>query len=147
MEKPRILGLDIGDKRIGIALSDGLGLTAQPLFTLHRSNPRADIRSIARFIRKHNAAQIVAGLPLHLSGDLSPQARKNKAFAEELAQHTSLPLHFVDERLTTHAAHEHLNASNYGTKNRSEVIDQVAAVFILQGYLDQLPRTPPAENL
>ena len=133
---PRILGLDIGDKRIGVAVSDGLGLTAQPVFTLHRSRPAEDLRSLARMARKHKATAIVAGLPLHLSGELSAQARKAKSFAEDLATKTKLPLHFWDERLTTHAAHELLNAANYGTANRHLIVDQVAAVLILQGWMD-----------
>jgi putative Holliday junction resolvase len=135
-EQPRILGLDIGDKRIGVAVSDGLGLTAQPVFTLHRSTPHNDIRSIARLARKHHATAIVAGHPLHLSGDLSPQAKKNQRFAEELAKHTGLPLHLWDERLSSQAAHEILNTSGFGTAGRKEVIDQVAAAVILQGFLD-----------
>jgi putative holliday junction resolvase len=145
----RIMGLDIGDRRIGVAISDGLGLTAQPVFTLHRSNPREDIRSIARLTRKHEATAIVAGLPLHMSGDLSPQAQKSQAFAQELAERTGLALYFWDERLTSHAAHEILDVSGFGTTGRKAVIDQVAAVLILQGFLDAQrgPTLLPPQNV
>lgn len=136
-ETPRILGLDIGDRRIGVAVSDGLGLTAQPVFTLHRThNEREDVRSIARMVRKHAAAEIVVGLPLYASGDASPQSVKVRRFAEQLAERTGLPLHYWDERNTSNEAHAILNRAEFGTEGRSEVIDQVAATVILQGYLD-----------
>lgn len=136
MPEHRILGLDIGDRRIGVAVSDGLGLTAQPVFTLHRtSNAREDIRSIARLARKHGAEEIVAGLPLHMSGDLSPQAVKAKKFAEELAAKTGLPLHLWDERLSSHAADELLKQQGRSPEERKALIDQTAAAIILQDFL------------
>lgn len=135
-EQPRILGLDIGDRRIGVAVSDGLGLTAQPVFTLHRSTLPADLRSLARLVRKHAVAEIVAGLPLHMSGELSPQAKKNQAFAQRFAERTGLPLHFWDERLSSHEANEILNQSRHNAADRKLMIDQVAAAVILQGFLD-----------
>lgn len=136
-EQPRIMGLDVGDRRIGIAISDGLGLTAQPLFTLHRtSNSREDIRSIARMVRKHNVAEIVIGLPLHISGEESMQTIKTKKFAEELAERVGLPLHFQDERLTSLEADDLMKQSGTHSQDRKARIDQIAAALILQGFLD-----------
>lgn len=146
----RILGLDIGDKRIGIALSDELGLTAQPIFTLHRSTPRADLKSIARMVRKHKATALVAGLPLHMSGDPSPQAKKARAFAEELAQITGLPLSFQDERLTSREAEEILRNTGRTGAEHKHLIDQLAAALILQDFLDakqNATRAAGTENL
>ena len=99
--QPRYLGLDIGDKRIGVAASDPLGLLAQPVLTLHRGNPRDDMRSLRRLLRRHECAAIVAGLPLHLSGEAGPQAAKAERFARELGEMCGVPVYLWDERLTT----------------------------------------------
>src|ERR1700721_3876080 len=98
---PRLMGLDVGNRRIGVAVSDGLGLTAQPVLTLIRKKPREDLRSLARLARKKNCQGIVVGNPLHLSGDQGRQAAKTQAFAQLLADETKLPVHLWDERLTT----------------------------------------------
>jgi putative Holliday junction resolvase len=134
---PRIAAFDVGARRIGIAVSDGLGITAQPLMTLYRKNPRADLKSIGRLLRKHGVTEAVVGNPLHLSGDVSPQAAKAQAFAEELRSQFGLVVHLWDERLTSRAAHEILDEAGHprGPK-RLQIIDQVAAVLILQGFLD-----------
>ncbi len=133
----RFLGLDIGSKRIGIAVSDELGLTAQPVMTLVRKrNPKDDLRSIARLSRKFGCAAIVAGDPLHLSGEISAQAQKTRLFAEELARMANLPLHLWDERLTSHEAHEILYASGKSRQEHAALVDQVAATLILQSFLD-----------
>ena len=134
--KPRLLGLDVGDRRVGVAVSDAMGLTAQPVMTLVRSNRRQDAKSLLRIIRKHNCAEIVVGNPLYMSGDLSPQAAKVQAFAQMLREETGLPVHPWDERLTTTEAHRHLHASGVAGSDHKKVVDQVAAVLILQGYLD-----------
>jgi len=134
---PRILAFDVGRARIGIAISDGLGLTAQPLLTLHRKTPRADLKSIGRLIRRHAVAELVVGNPLHMSGDASPQAARAQQFAESLRTEFQLPVHLVDERLTTHAAHELLDDAGHSRgAQRKRIIDQVAAVLILQGFLN-----------
>ena len=134
--QPRMMGLDVGDRRIGVAVSDGLGLTAQPVLTLVRTNRRQDLRSLARLVRRYSCTQIVVGNPLYMSGDLSPQAAKAQDFAAFLREELKLPVHLWDERLTTTEAHRHLHASGRaGTEHRA-VIDQVAAVLILQSYLD-----------
>ena len=143
---PRILALDIGDRRIGLAITDELNLTAQPLFTVHRTTERADLKSIARFIRKHNVTIIVAGHPLHADGSLSPQSTKARAFADALrAQHPELEHHLLDERLTTVEAHALLDAAGHAPRSagrsqgrtiaRKKLIDQVAAVLLLESFL------------
>jgi putative holliday junction resolvase len=133
---PRILGLDVGDRRIGVALSDELCLTAQPLLTCQRRNLRDDLRFLHRQIRRYACTEIVVGHPLYLSGDRSPQARKAEAFAEALAAETGLPVTLWDERLSTTEAHRHLDAAGHQPGRRRDVIDQVAAVLILQSFLD-----------
>ena len=134
---PRILGFDVGDRRIGLAISDPLGYTAQPLFTLHRTSRKADLKSVARVLRKHGVTEAVVGNPLYMSGDQSPQAAKAQAFAEELRTEFGIAVHLWDERLTTTEAHRHLNdAGHAGGRGRKAIIDQVAAVLILQAFLE-----------
>src|SRR5579863_833721 len=137
----RYLGLDIGNRRIGVAVSDELGLTAQPVLTLERrSSRREDLRSIARLCRRFNVAGIVVGNPVHLSGETSPQAAKTQAFATELGTLAGLPIHLWDERLTTREAHQILYESGRPRQDHKNVVDQVAAVLILQSFLDERAR-------
>ena len=133
---PRYLGLDIGSRRIGVAVSDPLGLTAQPVLTLYRKNPREDIRSLARLLRRHSCTAIVAGNPLHMSGIAGAQAAKVQAFAEQLGQAAGVPVHLYDERLTTLEAHRILSEAGHPRQQHRRLVDQVAAVLILQGFLD-----------
>lgn len=137
MENPpqRLMGLDVGDRRIGVAVSDALGLTAQPVLTLVRANKKQDLKSIQRLLRKYDCAAIVVGNPLYMSGDQSPQAAKAQAFAQFLRDETGLPVHLWDERLTTAEAHRHLHASGRPGSEHRTVVDQVAAVLILESYL------------
>jgi putative Holliday junction resolvase len=138
---PRYLGLDVGTKRIGIAVSDELGLTAQPVMTLEtRRNPRDDFRSIARLARRYSVAAIVVGNPLHISGEPSPRSAKVHVFAAGLGVLTGLPVHLWDERLTTHEAHQILYEAGHARQEHKEIVDQVAATLILQSYLDQQGR-------
>lgn len=132
----RLLGLDFGDRRIGVAVSDELGLTAQPVLTLVRKNPKQDLKSLGRLLRKFGCTAIVMGNPLYMSGDLSPQAAKTQAFAEELRQSLAVPVHLWDERLSSAEAHRHLHAAGRPLSVHREVVDQVAAVLILQSFLD-----------
>jgi putative Holliday junction resolvase len=142
----RILALDVGNRRIGVALSDALGHTAQPLLTIYRSNLKADLKSIARLIRRHGITTVLIGLPVHASGEASPQSAKTEAFAEALQAHLSEhfdpppSLELLDERHTTADAHAILNRS--GARQtaadraaRSKVIDQVAATLLLEAWL------------
>ena len=115
---PRFLALDVGSKRIGVAVSDELGLTAQPVLTLERRrNPREDLRSLARLCRRFEVSGIVVGNPLALSGELTAQAAKVQRFAADLGELTGLPIHLWDERLTTHEAHELLYASGHARQD------------------------------
>jgi len=132
----RYLGLDFGDRRIGVAVSDELGLTAQPVLTLVRRNLKQDLKSLGRLLRKFNCVAIVIGNPLYMSGDLSPQAAKTQAFAETLRTTFTLPVHLWDERLTSAEAHRHLHEAGRPLSTPRAVVDQVAAVLILQGFLD-----------
>ncbi len=138
---PRYLGLDIGNRRIGVAVSDELGLTAQPVLTLerkrsHGSIARDDLRSLARLCRRFAVAGIVVGNPLHISGEDSPQAARTQAFAAELGELTGLPIHFWDERLTTREAHQMLYEAGHPRQEHRRVVDQVAATLILQEFLE-----------
>ncbi len=140
---PRFLALDVGVKRIGIAVSDELGLTAQPVLTLtvHR-NRRDDLRSIARLARRFAVAGIVVGNPLHLSGEPGPRAIKTQQFAAELGAVTGLPIHLWDERLTTREAHQILYEAGRRRQDHEPVVDQVAATLILQSFLDDRLQPP-----
>ena len=141
---PRYLALDVGTRRVGIAVSDELGLTAQPVMTLevHR-NRRDDLRSIARLARRFAVSAIVVGNPLHLSGDQSPRAAKVQAFAVELGELTALPIHMWDERLTSREAHKILYEAGHPRQLHKPLVDQVAATLILQSFLDHQRREMP----
>jgi len=143
---PRYLGLDVGNRRIGVAVSDELGLTAQPVMTLERRrNPREDLRSLARLARRYGVSGIVVGHPLHLSGDDSAQAKKTREFAAELGELTGLPVHLRDERLTTREAHQILYEAGHARNEHRRVVDQVAAAMVLQDFLDS-ERQPAANS-
>ena len=131
-----------------MAVSDELGLTAQPVLTLTRKrSPREDMRSLARLCRRFGCAGIVVGDPLHLSGEASAQAAKTRTFAEELGQMAGLPVHLWDERLTSREAHAILYAAGKSRQEHKPLVDQVAAVLILQSFLDAHPdRRPGSEN-
>ena len=119
-------------------MSDELGLTAQPVMTLERShNRREDLRRLARLARRYGVAGIVVGNPVHLSGELSPQAAKTQAFAAELGELTGLPIHLGDERLTTREAHQILYEAGHARQQHRRVVDQVAATRILQAFMDE----------
>jgi putative Holliday junction resolvase len=144
MTAGRILALDVGDRRIGLAITDALGLTAQPLFTIHRTNLRADLKSIARFIRQHSVTAVIVGHPLHADGSPSPQSAKAEVFADALRQaHPTLTHHLFDERLTTLEAHALLDRTGPARRSagrserlaRKQLIDQVAATLLLQSFL------------
>ena len=142
---PRFLALDVGSKRIGVAVSDELGLTAQPVLTLERRrNPREDLRSIGRLCRRYEVTGIVVGNPLNLDGKVTPQAIKIQAFAAELGDLARLPIHLWDERLTTHEAHQILYEAGHARQAHRRLVDQVAATLILQSFLDEQRNRPAA---
>ncbi len=132
----RVLGLDHGQRRIGVAVSDELGLTAQPLLTILHTNHSNDLRSIGRLLRRYSCGEIVIGWPIHLSGDRSPRAVAAEKFADNLRAEFQLPVHLWDERMSTAEAHRHLDAVGRGVRDRKDVIDQIAATLILQSWLD-----------
>jgi putative Holliday junction resolvase len=137
----------VGSKRIGVAVSDELGLTAQPVLTLERRrNTREDLRSLARFARRYQVAGIVVGNPLHMSGEQSSRAAKTQAFAGALGELTGLPIHLWDERLTTEEAHQILYEAGHKRQEHRRVVDQVAATLILQSFLDDRVRSTPGQT-
>lgn len=132
----RVMALDVGKVRVGVALTDLLGYTAQPLLTMWRKSRGEDIRNLVRLIRKHEVEQVVVGNPLHLSGEVSPWAAKVQEFAEELRRRVEVPVELWDERLSSVAAHEILDEAGHDRRDRKQVIDQVAAVVILRGWME-----------
>ena len=132
----RIMGLDIGDKTIGVAVSDLMGLTAQGVTTIKRVGKKKDIEAIKQIIAEKQVNKIVSGLPKNMNGTVGPQGEKVQKFCELLKEETNLPIEFWDERLSTVAAERSLIEGNVRRENRKKVIDMLAAVIILQGYLD-----------
>lgn len=133
----RVMALDVGKARIGVALSDPLGYTAQPLLTIWRKGRGEDLRSLLRLIRKHEVTEIVVGNPLHMSGDVSPWAAKVQEFAQEIGERSGIPVHLWDERLSSVAAHEILDEQGHDPRDRKRIIDQVAAVVILRDWMQE----------
>ena len=137
----RILGLDFGSKTVGVAVSDGLLLTAQGIETIERkdeSKLRKTCARIEELIAEYEITEIVLGLPKNMNNTEGERVEKTKAFGEMLERRTGLPVHYWDERLTTVAAEQILMESGVRRENRKAVIDKVAAGLILQGYLDCL---------
>ena len=128
--------MDVGARRIGLAVSDPLGITAQGLDTIQRQNKRGDFAQLERVIREHQVGEIVMGLPLHMSGAEGIQAEKMQAFAEEIRRRFKLPVHLWDERLTSAQANRLLRETEMSIKRRGAVVDQMAAVLILQSWMD-----------
>jgi putative holliday junction resolvase len=137
----RALGLDLGTKTIGVAVSDGLGITAQPVTTLRRVSQAKDLAALAALATEHEATEFVIGLPLNMDGSEGPRAAATRKFGDALAA-LGHPVHYQDERLTTVAAERAMREGDISRKRRKEIIDQVAAVLILQGWLDA--RSPGA---
>jgi putative Holliday junction resolvase len=136
----RLLGLDVGTKTIGMALSDISRSVATPFKTIKRSKFTADAGTIRETAAIHDVGGVVIGLPLNLDGSEGPRAQSTRAFARNLAGHISQPIAFWDERLSTSAVERHLLEADASRKRRAEVIDRMAAAYILQGALDRLKR-------
>jgi putative holliday junction resolvase len=132
----RILALDLGKRRIGLALSDELGITAQGLPTLQRKNNRSDLAALTRIAQEKAVDLILIGEPLHMSGDVGAQARNAREFSELVARHTGRQIQLWDERLTTVEASRVLRDSGISIEKRARAIDQMSAVILLQSYLD-----------
>lgn len=136
--KSRLMGLDLGTKTIGLALSDILRTIASPLQTIRREKFTTDIKILLQLAKEHDVNALVIGLPFNLDGSEGPRAQATRAFARNLGQHTELPLVFWDERLSTVAVERTLLEADASRKRRAEVIDKMAAAYILQGALDRL---------
>jgi putative Holliday junction resolvase len=140
----RRLGIDVGTVRVGVALSDATGVLASPLETLRRAKDERDLDHLAELVVTHEVVEVVVGLPRHLSGASGASARDASAYAEALASRIGdVPVHLVDERLSTVTAASHLRAGGISARRQRPVIDQAAAVVILQSHLDGRPRTGP----
>jgi putative holliday junction resolvase len=136
----RLLGLDVGTKTIGMALSDVTRSVATPFHTVRRTKFKEDVVAIEEAIREHGVGAVVIGLPLNLDGSEGPRAQSTRAFARNLATRIIVPILFWDERLSTAAVERHLIEADASRKRRAEVIDRMAAAYILQGALDRLKR-------
>jgi putative Holliday junction resolvase len=133
----RLLALDVGDVRIGVALSDETGTLASGLVTLKAVGPRRDVQSVASLVREHGAGEVVVGLPLRLDGSLGSQGEKVLAFVERLRRVLRVPVVTRDERLTSVAADERLAEAGVRRRDRKARLDQAAAALILQELLDE----------
>lgn len=131
-----LLGLDVGDVRIGVAVTDVLGSGAHPLCTLTRTNRQRDITAIRDLVSIHNVERIIVGLPISLDGTIGEQAEKIQKFGDRLAQALEIPVEFRDEKFTTTEAEDILEQAEVDPKDRKKLIDQVSAVIILNEYLN-----------
>ena len=137
----RLMGLDVGSKTVGVAISDPLGFTAQGVEIIRRKSENKQRQTLARIeelIAQYQVETIVLGFPKHMNNTVGDRAEKSLAFAEMLKRRTGLPVVMWDERLTTVEANRTLMEAGVRRENRKEYVDELAAVFILQGYLDSL---------
>ena len=143
----RILALDPGTKRIGVALSDELGWTAQPLETFERKSLNVDVAHINELVRRHEVREIVVGMPVQLNGRVGPAAQSAQQFMEALQAAVEIPVVAWDERLTTKAAEQMLIEADVSRKKRKGAVDRVAAALLLKSYLEHLSSAPlPADH-
>jgi putative holliday junction resolvase len=136
----RILALDVGSKRIGVAVSDPLGITAQGLSTIQRQNKRHDREALGRLLAEYQVREVVVGLPLRLSGAEGTQSEKMRRFAAELHTHFGVTVHLWDERWTSSQANRLLRETELSIKKRGKAVDRMAAILILQSWLEAHPR-------
>jgi putative Holliday junction resolvase len=133
----RVLGIDVGTVRVGVALSDPTGILASPLETVQRARDESDLDHIAALVVEHEVTEVIVGEPRHLSGASGASAREARAYSQELADRIAdVPVHMIDERLSTVTAASHLREGGIDSRRSRPVIDQAAAVVILQQYLD-----------
>ncbi len=133
----RIIGLDIGDKTIGVAVSDPLGLTAQGITTIHRKGKEKDALELQKIISEYSAELILSGLPKNMNGTIGEQGEKVIRFCNFLEKRLNVKVEYWDERLTTVAAHRAMIEADLSREKRKKIVDKLAAVYILQGYLDK----------
>lgn len=136
----RVLALDVGSKRIGVAVSDELGITAQGLETIQRQNRRRDLEALSRLLSKYAVKEMVIGLPLRLSGAEGTQSEKMRAFAKLLQSEFGVTVHLWDERWTSSEANRLLREAELSIQKRAQAVDRMAAVLILQSWLEAHPR-------
>lgn len=134
----RIMGLDLGDKTIGISMSDEMGWTAQGLEVIRRKqeSPEADLERLDQLIKEYQVEKVIVGLPKNMNGTIGPRGELCKEFGRSLQERTGIPIQMWDERLSTVAAERILISADVSRKKRKQVIDKMAAVIILQGFLD-----------
>ena len=132
----RIMALDVGSKRIGVAVSDALGITAQGVDTIQRQNKRRDREALAQVLTKYDVREIVVGLPLRLSGAEGTQSEKMRRFADDLQAHFGLTVHMWDERWTSTEANRLLRETDLSIKKRGRAVDRMAAILILQSWME-----------
>ncbi|MBC8000239.1 MAG: Holliday junction resolvase RuvX [Leptolyngbya sp.] len=142
--KPRILGLDIGDARIGVAISDPLHLTAAGIVAVHRVNMAKDLEAIRKIAEENEAVEIVIGFPFNMDGSAGSQAEKVKSFGRKLERKTRLTITYQDERLTTFGAINDLVEVGIKTGQNRDLVDIQSAAIILQRYLDKKEERPPS---
>lgn len=142
----RILALDPGTKRIGVALSDELGWTAQPLETFERKSLNVDVAHINELVRRHEVREIVIGMPIQLNGRMGPAAQSVQQFLEALQAAVGVPVVAWDERLTTKAAEQMLIEADVSRKKRKGAVDRVAAALLLKSYLEHLSSAPLSDG-
>lgn len=139
----RLLGLDLGEKTIGLALSDTLLTVATPLKTLKRGKFKNDAAVLGALVREHGVGGLVIGLPINMDGSDGPAAQSARAFARNVTQATDLPVALVDERLSTAAVTRTLLDADASRRRRAELVDKMAAAYMLQNALERLRRGPP----
>ncbi len=138
----RLLGIDYGERRIGLAISDATGTIATPLEVVPGHDPQQAAKQIAGLAQERDVTRIVIGLPMRMDGSHGPAAEKAKAFAERIEQHTTIPIQFWDERFSTLTAEQALIEGGARRDKRKQVVDKLAAQIILQHYLDAQPGEP-----
>ena len=136
----RILGLDVGQKTIGVAISDPLGFTAQGITTIRRTKKVEDIKEVVRICNEYSVETIVVGLPKNMDGSIGFAGEKIQEFSNLLKESIDLEIVFWDERLTTVDAHKAMLEADLSRGKRKKIVDKVAATYILQGYLDRISR-------
>jgi len=136
----RILGLDIGDRTIGVAISDPLGFTAQGITTIRRKSEAYDLEEIKKICDKYEVDTIVSGLPKNMNGTLGPQSEKVLEFCDLIKEYVNIEIKMWDERLMTVAATRAMLEADLSRSKRKKIVDKIAATYILQGYLDSLSK-------
>lgn len=137
----RILGLDVGSKTIGVAISDPLGWTAQGITTIRRTKKEQDIEEIKKICKEYSVDTIVIGLPKNMNGTIGESGERVLSLAELIKDETNINVEMWDERLTTVAAHKAMLEADLSRNKRKKIVDKIAAIYILQGYLDRISKS------